>query len=103
MDITDPAHSRYTALTDALGGEEQLGGAGRAVVERLAAWSGEQDTRFLVRLIEARCRAETGRYVTVLAQITARLDGAERSEAGDYLITISSWLARKLLDLIAPE
>jgi len=103
MQPTDPAHSRYTALTDALGGAEHIGGAGRAMAERLAAWTTEPEIRLLVRLIEARCRAETDRYVTVLAQIGARLDGAERNEAGDYLITVSSWLARKLLNLIVPE
>lgn len=103
MQPTDPAYQRYTALAGVLGGADQLGGAGRAVVERLAAWSGEQDIRTLVRLVESRCRAETSRYVTVLAQIGARLDGAERNEAGDYLIAVSGWLARRLLNLILPE
>jgi hypothetical protein len=103
MQPTDPAYSRYTALADALRGEDQLGGGGRAVVERLAAWTTEPDIRLLVRLIEARARADTDRYVTVLAQIGARLDRAERNEGGDYLITVSVWLARKLLDLITPE
>jgi hypothetical protein len=30
-------------------------------------------------------------------------DNAERNVVGDYLITVSSWLARKLLNLILPE
>jgi hypothetical protein len=99
---TDPAFGRYTALADVLGGEDQLGGAGRAVIERLAAWSSEQGIRTLVRLAKSRCRAETDRYVSVLAQVGARLDNAERNEVGDYLITISAWLGRSLLNLIAP-
>lgn len=48
-------------------------------------------------------RRPTDRYVGVLAQIGARLDNAERNEAGDYLIAVSSWLGRRLLDLIVPE